>query len=269
MYSNKWCFLVIIFCSCSKVKYYPDRALEAKTIAIAHRGGANFQYRENTLEGCIAALKTKPGVEVDIQISKDRTIWLSHDPKLNTCVFANTCFAEASDAEISMLDSCGGLAIKYTKLEALFSYISQNCPNKYVVIDLKGWFPCTLGQLDVDGMMRLEAEIVCELAEKYGIAENILIETESLTPLQWAKKKSSRIQTYLTTFGDVERGMLFALKYKLSGISLKANLQDEPTKEMTDLFHKKGLRFMVWNIGSNTDTTKYFNLGCDFVQFDL
>lgn len=264
--------IALILCwaiSCSKIKYYPDKPVSAERLKFVHRGGASKLYKENSLEGCIASLKIADGVEVDVQLSKDRTVWLNHDPKVNECNTNARCFSEITDSEIAAIDSCNGTDISYTKLEDLFAYIASNCPEKKVVIDLKGWFPCTLGQLDVDGMMRLEAELVGKLAEKYNIAKNVLLETETLTTLLWSKKKCPEVKTFLTSFGEMERGMLFALKYNLTGVSLKAKVKDEPTREYSELFHKKGLKLMVWNIGPNTDTAKYFNLGADYIQYDF
>lgn len=262
-------WIIMLLVSCSKVDYHPNRNLSPLQAEIAHRGRSGQGYRENTLEGCIMALKKHDGVEVDIQISRDGTIWLSHSVEVFSCGLPVGCFPELTDAEIAAIDSCAGRPGHYSRLEDLVAYMAEHEPDKYLSVDLKGWVPCHGHSLDIDGMMRLEAETVARLGEKYGMAHRMMIETETLTPLFQARKVSEKIGLYLNNYGNPERGMLMALKYGLNGISFKHGMGGEMSREYMDLYHRKGLRVIVWNLSTQEEFDRMRSAGADFIQFDF
>ncbi len=87
--------LPAIFSSCEKVEYYPDDQIPyAPSIDIAHRGGGNFNFRDNSMEAVINALPQTGGIEVDVMLSKSLTVWLSHSPKVIDCAGEQKCFSE-------------------------------------------------------------------------------------------------------------------------------------------------------------------------------
>lgn len=261
---------VILSLGCKKVYYYPDKTIEIlPTKLLAHRGGANLIYRDNTLDGIKAALKVKDGIEVDIQFSKDETIWLSHSNVVEACNKTFNCFVETRDKDIMGITTCNGKDISYTQLESVFKYMKDSFPDKYISLDLKDWTPCSLNSLDVEGLMRYEGEIAIKLAERYGIAKNVKIESESTSVLDYIKSDASLVETYIVAFGDLERGMLIALKQGYSGISFKNNFREVLTKEKIDLLHKKGLKIMVWNLNSNDEIANLTEMGVDYIQMDL
>src|SRR5688572_28624910 len=112
------CVLIVLaISSCKKITYYPDKPINnVHTLILAHRGGANDSLRENSYEACINALTFTDGLEVDVQISKDRTIWLSHSDDVEACNETLGCFAETTDDEIENIATCNGIDISYTKL---------------------------------------------------------------------------------------------------------------------------------------------------------
>lgn len=188
---------------CEKINYYPDKPnFFYKTFTLAHRGGGNDTLRENTLNACKFALARTDGIEVDIQISKDRTIWLSHYPIVIGCNGEQKCFIETSDSEIEQIKLCSGKDVSYTKLEDVMKYMYENSIYKYISIDLKGWMPCHISTLDIEGDMRLEGELVVMLGEKYNLAPYLLFETNIMTVLNWVKKKNKNVSAYITSFGD-------------------------------------------------------------------
>lgn len=168
LYFKHFVIILIItdfLCSCEKVKYYPyDPVIYEKTIVLAHRVGRNDTLRENVLESCVFALSQVDGIEVDVQISKDYSIWLSHSPIVEGCNQSLTCFLDTYDKDIENISTCNGKDISYTKLEQVFQYMSQNHIAKPIAIDLKGWAPCSVGNANIEGDMRFEVEKVIELA---------------------------------------------------------------------------------------------------------
>lgn len=265
--------LIIMFLlqlSCKKIIYYPDVINDVKaTQLIAHRGGRTSTQRENTLIGIKAALKHKQGVEVDVQISKDESIWLSHSVMVEGCNVTLKCFPETRDNEIRGITSCNGLDISYTQLDSVFKYLADSCPDKIICIDLKGWIPCSGNSLDIEGMMRRESEIIINLANFYGISKNVLFEIEPTTVLDYVKSKKTEVKTYVNSYGHFEREMLIALKQGYNGISYKNNIGEALTKEKIDLIHKKGLKIIVWNLNSNNEIKGLQEIGVDYIQMDL
>ncbi len=269
---TRFSLLIIIglVLGCKKIFYYPDKNIDLNpTKLIAHRGGRTDKLRENSMQGIRAALKQRDGVEVDVQISKSESIWLSHSEIVKGCGFDMNCFPETKDDDIRTVTTCNGADINYTQLDSVFSLMADSFPDKPICIDMKGWVPCSGNSLDIEGMMRREGEIIIHLAQKYGLLKNTLIEVEPSTVLDYLKAKNSGAPLYLVSYGNFERDMLMALKQGYTGISYKNNIGETLTKEMIDLMHKKGLKIIVWNLGSNNEINGLVNIGVDYIQIDL
>lgn len=254
--------------SCKKINYFPDNeVLTDSTRVVAHRGGRTATVRENTLNGIRAALKYCDGVEVDVQISKNETIWLSHSEQVSGCNQSYKCFAETTDQDIEKIDSCNGQDIAYTKLEDVFSLMSDSFPEAFICIDLKGWIPCSANSLDIDGMMRRECEIIIDLAKKYNLLEKCLIETEGTTALIYAKKYEPKCKAYHVSHGEFERTMLLCLNYGFDGISYKLNVGENLDLDKINMLHRKGLRIIAWN--QKEDQLNFLkSIKTDFIQKD-
>ncbi len=262
--------IVIAVTSCEKITYYEDKPSPfSSTESIAHRGGGCDTTRDNDYESCINALVKTDGIEVDIQLSKNRTVWLSHSSIVEECNGALKCFVETYDTEIENITTCNGKKINYTKLEDVMKYMDQNNIRKYISIDQKGWKPCGGGSIDIEGTMRAEIEEVIKLGDRYNLTSYLLIETDVVSVLDWAKAKSSSVKTYYTSFGDFEKGMLVALKHKFNGISYKSHFGDELDANKMYLLHKKGLRLMAWNIPDNVYANFLKSVNVDILQIDL
>ena len=77
------------------------------------------------------------------------------------------------------------------------------------------------------------------------------------------------MQTYYTTYGDYEKGMLQALKHKFTGVSYKSFFKDELDADKINLLHKKGLRINAWSIPDKTHAQLLRDINVDFIQIDL
>jgi len=266
---NVFC-LIVILASCDKVYYYPDRdSGYQETKFLAHRSGGNSAYQENTLLSARYGLDALHGIEVDIQLSKDRTIWLSHSANLEECGSIQLpCFPEVGDDEIIDRDSCLGIEYTYSKLEEIFRLMVDSFPGKYISLDVKSWEPCALTSLDITGVMNVIAEEIIKFADKYHLHDYIMVESETATFLNFIKKKNNRIECYLTTFGDFERGMLLALEAGYAGISFKFKFGEEITNDHIHLIRKKGLKIQLWTINDTAVIQEAFELNPDFIQTD-
>ncbi|MFA6403125.1 MAG: glycerophosphodiester phosphodiesterase family protein [Salinivirgaceae bacterium] len=261
-------FLLIL--SCDKIHYYPDRPFyNVKTKILAHRAGCGLSYQGNLPDKVNHSLELVAGVEVDIQISGDRTIWISHNMKLPECEsFHDDCFIESTDAKIALIDSCLGPDQGIYRLEYIFATIANSYPQKYISIDVKAWEPCNVGDLDVGGMMNVVGEEIIALTNKYDLGGRVMIESETASFLNFVKKQSSGIETYLCTWGDFERGMLICLENGFSGISFYYKYKEEITKDHIYMIRKKGLKIQLWTVNDTNDLKEAFSLNPDFIQTD-
>jgi len=269
----KYLYIVLsiaIISNCEKIKYYPDDPIEnVQTRILAHRGGGNSGIQENTLASSQFGLSQLDGIEVDIQLSNDRTIWLSHNAELPSCTGINLeCFVNSTDNEIIELDSCLGKDYDFSSLDTIFYTIARSYPEKFISLDVKAWWPCDLGHLDVTGLLNVIAEEILKLVDKYNLHNQVLVECETATFLDFIKKRNKNIGTYLTTLGDFERGMMLALESGYTGISFKYKYDEKITEDHIQLLHKKGLRIQLWTVDDENDILEAISLNPDFVQTD-
>jgi hypothetical protein len=155
------------FSCCERVEYFPDKPITfEKTRVIAHQGGGVFDAG-NTFEACQYGLENAEGIEVDVQRSSDNVLWLSHSATVSSCgVFDETCFAAVSNNTIIAIDSCLGNEINYTQLEAIFAYMSDHYPEKFISLDVKAWHPCGLADVNVIRQMNQMARVIIDLTNR-------------------------------------------------------------------------------------------------------
>jgi glycerophosphoryl diester phosphodiesterase len=273
-------FLILIililyfFYSCDKIKYYPDRDYkEVNTLILAHRagGGGNSPYQEYSLEAATYGLSVVDGIEVDVQLSKDRTIWLAHGAGLTGCgEISNDCFPEVFDDQIMELDSCNGDLLNYTRLEDIFALMSSSYPTKHISLDVQPWFPCAYTSIGILGVMDVIAEEIIKLTERYNLQNYIMVESQTATFLDNIKKNSTGIECYLTSWGGIERAMQLALTAGYTGISVKFKPLEEREVTIDDIYliRKKGLKIQLWTVNSEEDINEALSINPDYIQTD-
>lgn len=264
-------FVVIIFCACNKIKYYPDNQLPpVYTKFLAHAaGGSNTIYQQNSLQAARYSLPKFSGIEVDLQLSKSRSLWLSHNAVLEPCGdFSGSCYAETYDEEILQLDSCLGTTLDFTKLETIFKLMEDSFPEQYISLDCKEWVPCGIESINVLDVMKVIADEVNNLIIKYNRQGYVLIESEIATYLNYVKHNCVGAETYLVALGDFERGMQLALEAEYSGISFKYNFDELITSKEVELLHKKGLKIQLWTVNSEELLLQALEINPDYIQTD-
>jgi hypothetical protein len=146
--------LVFLTLSCNTAKELPvgsspARLQETDVIFLGHRGGgaSNYSslYIENTMPSILDGLKTMDGVEADIQMSLDGTIWLFHDPDLsrdNCNSSFNRSLILLRDSAISTLQRCNNTKHdRIYRLSELFAHWNASSAGYYVSLEVKTDFP--------------------------------------------------------------------------------------------------------------------------------
>lgn len=264
-------FLFTIASGCKKVHYFEDKYVEISDSIhlIAHRGGGICNYLPNTINSVRFGLQNYDGVEVDVQISKEGTVWLGHESYLPGCGSISTnCIRETTDKEIEKLDSCIGPVDDFSKLEEVFKLISDSFPEKYISIDTKAWKTCDyINNLDVFGELNVVADGVIHLKNKYNL-KHVMIESETSSILRYVKNNSDGIDVYLTAFGDFERGMGIALKKGCDGLSFQYKFKEEITADHIKLLHRKGLKIQIWTVNDPAQQLEAIGIKPDVIQTD-
>jgi glycerophosphoryl diester phosphodiesterase len=257
--------------SCEKIKYYPDtEPHEVKTLILAHRGGANASgFPEYSKRAAEFALVMADGIEVDLQISKNRTIWLCHNAELPSCGGKTyECFCETTDDRIVELDSCDGISSEYTRLEEIFYLMHSKFPGKRISLDVKAWSPCNIASSDVPGIMNVIGDEIIRLTKKYNLQHFVMVESETATFLNYIKRHSSGIECYLTSLGDFERAMQLSLESGYTGISFKYKFKEEITAANIQLIRRKGFKVQLWTVNSEEEIREALSINPDYIQTD-
>src|SRR4051812_29867589 len=80
--------LFIVLCGCEKIIFSIDNPISGLDVPIVlmHRGsGDHPDITGNTYEAAAYGLSVLDGIELDIQLSRDGTLWLDHDNEVHDC----------------------------------------------------------------------------------------------------------------------------------------------------------------------------------------
>jgi glycerophosphoryl diester phosphodiesterase len=262
-------FSAFMVWSCERVYYFPDKPLpESSTIVIAHKGGGAFD-NGNTYEGCKYGLSSFDGIECDIQKGGDNVLWLSHSHNIMNCGSSSVCYSSLSKTEIVAIDSCLGKQKDFTQLGEIFQYMSQQCPDKYISLDVKAWEPCELSGFNLTREMNILAQKIIDLTTQYHLEQRVLVESETGDFLYYIKTHTSDVATYLSTFGDFEMGISRALDAGFTGISFHYKFKEEISKAQVEMIHRKGLKIQLWTISDTATFREALAIKPDFIQTDI
>jgi len=265
---------VVILSACKKGETFPDNPLVIEnTRVLGHRGGGFFDGSPNTLEAVVYGFNHYDGVEVDIQMSSNNTIWLSHDAYIEACgSFGGACFNNVSDVEIAKIDSCSGWVRKYTRLDDVLAYMKINYPEKYISLDVKFFDGCSPSLFDINQMYRFyHAEFlqVSAMLQKYDLVDHTLIESEITQFLDLFVETNVDYHEYYSVFDDFDKGSVTALQKHYDGISYKNDFANPITADHINLLHQKGLRIQVWTPSDSTQLADLKKINPDYIQSEV
>jgi glycerophosphoryl diester phosphodiesterase len=251
---------------CEKISYSVDNPFAGfPTRVLMHKGsGDNPDFKGNTLAAAEYGLCLFDGIELDIQISKDGTLWLDHDNEVHDCE-GNVigCFQTMTDSEILAAAECND-TIRYETLEAVFEMMSVKYPNSIISLDIKGQY-CEV--TNTPETMEKMALSVIDLVTKYKMEHKVIVESSSIEFLEELDNQAIIGNFIITVSGDVDEAIANAGITKARGISLKYGVE-EYNSEVVSLIHKKGYAIMIWYINTPEDINAVWNTGTDFIQTD-
>lgn len=136
--------LIVVFYGCLS-----DKASETEdlfpgideVLILGHKGSGtkgsygNFAFVDNSINAVKNGLTHLHGVEIDLQMSKDSTVWLFHDHQILNCEGEAINFSHLSDQLIDEINNnCYNNQL--IRLEQLLNQLKE-FSNKYISLDLK------------------------------------------------------------------------------------------------------------------------------------
>ncbi len=259
--------LILFFIGCDKIDYVPDNPYAGiPTQVLMHRGnGWNEDFKENTLDGALYGFSVLDGVELDIQMSKEGTLWLDHGNEVKDCA-GNVvgCFNTMTDEEILAYNLCGSEE-QYHTVESVMQEMAVRYPAKYISLDIKGQY-CELS-LTAEDMTRM-ADAVISLTKKYHLEGHVIAESNSINFLEEISIENAPVCQALIVLEDLDQGLTDAYKLKARALSYKFAAEEKLTASSVTLVHNKGFAMIVWVVNEPTDIPNVWAMKPDIIETD-
>ncbi len=243
---------------------------------LAHRGSGTIMQiigKDTIIENTIAAAKygfdNFDGIEIDIQMSKSGTIWLYH----NSDLYNNDtqkCILNSTDEEIITLNKDLPKWKQLCTLEDVFVYHSLLNKDKYISLDVKGYFnaTCLEGRNISNEYQQNIADEIIRLAKKYKLENSVMIETDYKEVLDHITDNYDTLKCYFLAYRDFNKKLQEAIDCNYDGLSF--SIKDTSlNKANIKKLHNKGLTIQIWTIRNNKEKQKALDLGADFIQSDV
>ncbi len=254
-----------LFSKCEKVDYFPISSKTTIIIpkAIVHAASGDARFAEQSLEAVDFGFSVLDGIEVDIQISANNTLWLSHNSIVkNTNEIEIGYFGNVPDYKIEAIYNIDGTPY-YTRLDAVLKLMNNKYPGKYISLDIKRPHKIS-AYSSYDAMFASISQMVV----KYDLESKVLIESSSKYLLKQFSEGKANIETYYFCLGDFDKGVAEAIYNNFTGISFKINSYDVLSKSLIETMHAAGLKIEVFYTNEENDIKRLHSFGVDFMQTD-
>ena len=218
----------------------------------------------------LTALKNHAGIEVDVQMSQDRTLWLFHENQMNACgAIKQECLITKNDREIQALAQCENDNYCFTQLEDILQQMENDNNDKVISLDIKTWFDskCSVYGNNIMAYYHNVAIAIVDIVKKHNLENRVMVESE-ISYLLGKIKRRSNIACYLSTFGDYQEGIKKAKKSGYTGISFQYLYKETITQSDIEDLHKSGLKIQLWVVNGDSMIKKASLLQPDFIQTD-
>lgn len=262
-------FVLIIFFAMNSCQKEPEPKVVLETKILGHRGSGTTELsgiQENTLTSVANAFENLHGAEVDIQCSKDGTIWLYHDSDLPSIALPLICIPQSTDSELDQFASQHE-DFTLTRLEEVFALMTQISKVPCLSLDVKGHFSsqCFEGENAPESYFELMAASLTDLLDRYNVSGRVMVETDYQNFLDLMIAHEPRVECYLLGYSNFNERMEVALSKKYHGISYNYNNQDLSGADILSA-HQKGLKVQLWTLGNETDFLRVLDWNPDFIQ---
>jgi glycerophosphoryl diester phosphodiesterase len=202
--------ILSVFISCNK-----EEKKDYSNIEIYGHGGAGFESHNrrlpsNSFKSIQKAIEVlnADGVEVDLQMDSNGTLWLFHDQFLEGKTNGNGCFGEKSTAYIKTCNyNLGG---KIYQFQELINYLSKMTPKPKISLQIQLFNRCINYEL-------LTQQII-KIIKKNNAYSWIQIESDSPELLESLKSASQHFQLYVGGVTDLSSSIELCLDKSYDGV---------------------------------------------------
>jgi glycerophosphoryl diester phosphodiesterase len=265
-----------LFFSCQKD---PETTPPAENTVkfLGHKGSGsssiNPAYIENTLPAIQKGIETLSGVELDLQMSLDGTLWLFHDTNMAT----SSCTAMPSktiilstDTDISKIKICSSKAQeRIYRLSELLSYWNQAANPFYISLHIKLDFPADSMNKPVIGGEALYlakmADNLAKILPSVKAPGKIILEVYDATFCKRIHQLIPGIKVCLIKEVTFPKQVSDALALGYDGVSCIFSETTLTAAEVAKA-QSSGLLVQLWTPDSKVELDKAHNFLPDFIQ---
>ncbi len=240
--------------------------------AIGHRGSAGT-HPENTLESFrAAAAMGTPYIELDVHMTRDGEIVVSHDDHL-----ARTCGLERAIPEMTYAEVAAADAGRMLTLDAASFPFRDKGITVPRLADVLGAFPKLRVVIEIKQITPSLVARTLEVIDRAGMRRNILVASEHQEPLDEVRKLAPEIPT---NFSYLESGLFFQAmaaggnetNYQPPGAALQIPRQygswQLVTSDSVGFAHRIGLEVHVWTVNEQSEMAELLDMGVDGILSD-
>ncbi len=243
------------------------------TLMVAHAGLHGFET-PNTLAGVIAAAnRSYWGIEVDVRVTKDKEIVLTHDDSLFAHSGADLKVSESTLAEIQQyplfehrhfagMEQYGievqkGIVRSDLRISTFKEYI-RLCKKyeKVAVPEVKGIFsPEEIG-------------IMLDIARSEEYLDKVVFIAFDWENLSEIRRQQPNQTVQLLTGANMDTSDEFLDKVAAAGFDMDIYLSNV-TSDLIARSHQKGIKLNVWTVDLPEDAKKYAEWGIDYITSNI
>lgn len=249
-------FTIVVLPSCGKKESFGN-------IEILGHGGngleiINALYHDNSLESIELALLTDgcDGVELDVRLSADGTLWLFHDKELDDSSNGQGCVETSTDSYLSGLHYA---TVDQEKLIRLKDIPKSYLANKKVYIDGRSSISCTNSTADMTNFIN---ELLYFQASCLSSTE-IIVESRND---QWEAAIAAAGFTTIKFVTDFEQYSAIVAAVPTVDIIVATN--ETITKENVTQIHNDGREVIIFGMRSAKSTRAAYSKNPDGILAD-
>jgi len=263
-----------------KAKSNTPQTVNTTVKFLGHKGAGSNNYNDVNMEQSIAsfteALNVLDGVEVDMQMSLDGTIWLFHDIDINHSLCtpgAPRSILTMHDNEIAQLRLCSHTKKdRVYKLSELIDLWNSYPKGFYISMEIKEDFE-TATYDAVGGRPAYLGRFAKSLAEslmvlKHSPQQFLIEEDDRVFPDAFTKYPVGKeVAYYVFEYKPFDSVVADALAMGFDGVS--CNFTDKTiTAAKIKAAQNKGLKVQLWTPYYDSEVLKVYNMHPDFIQTD-
>lgn len=284
---------MLLLNSCSKVNLNiptitgtldstPTSNLKTSTsFFLGHKGAGSNNYNDMNMEHSIASFKEAlallDGVEIDVQMSLDNTLWMFHDVDINNSLCTpgthHKSIITMHDSDIAVLNLCSrSKKDRVYKFSELMDLWRSSPKGFFIDIEIKDSFDSS-DYYAVGG----EMNYLTNMASSFNkLFENLNHNSKLLMIEDYSTMFTTNLRTYpigktlsyfLNDSTPFDKNVENAMSGKFDGVS--CNFQDSTiTAAKIKEAHDKGLQVILWTPYYDSEVLGVYNLLPDFIDTD-